>query len=240
MKRKSKLKIAALIIISIVLISTVFIVVYLNDYYHAQNADNALESTQTVKVIKTDTGYLFDGPGKDTAIVFYPGAKVEDISYSEILKSLAENGVDCFLVHMPCNLALFGINKMDNIMSNYNYSHWYIAGHSLGGAMAADYAYKNCDRLDGVIFLAAYSTKDISNTNLKVLSVYGSEDKVLKMQKVYDSRDYMPSDYEEYCIQGGNHAGYGDYGEQSGDGKATITPNEQQNITVQKILEMCR
>lgn len=236
-KPKSKLKIFLGVIAILILGMGVFSVVYVNDYYHATDKESDIASTQNVIVKQTDTGYMFDGAGTDTALVFYPGAKVEDISYAPILKSLAENGVDCFVVHMPCNLALFGINKMDKVMQEYNYEHWYIAGHSLGGAMASSYAYKNSDKLDGIIFLASYSTKDLSNTDLKVLSLYGSEDKVLNMDKVYDTRKYMPESYEEYCIQGGNHAGYAEYGKQKGDGEATITSQEQQSVAVDKILE---
>ena len=237
-KKNSRFKIVLMVIVSVILICGIFTGIYLNDYYHATDSNIALESTDAVNVIKIGNGYMYDGPGNDTAIVFYPGAKVEDIAYSAILKSLAENGVDCFLVHMPGNLALFGIDRMDDIMQQYNYEHWYIAGHSLGGAMAADYAYKNSEKLDGIVFLAAYSTKDLSDTGLKVLSLYGSEDRVLKMSKVEEYRKYMPSDYEEYCIQGGNHAGYADYGEQKGDGDALITAKEQQRITVDKMLKL--
>ena len=63
---------------------------------------------------------------------------------------------------------------------------------------------------------------------------------MLNMDKVYDTRKYMPESYEEYCIQGGNHAGVAEYGKQKGDGSATITLQEQQKITVEKILEMAK
>ena len=213
---------------------------YVNDYYHVIDRGSALTGTDTVKITQTEFGYLFDGEGENSALIFYPGAKVEDLAYSEILKQIAGSGTDCFLVHMPCNLAFFGKNSADKIISSYDYEHWYLMGHSLGGAMAAYYAADNSEKLDGLIFLAAYSTKDLSSNSesgFSVLSVYGSEDKVVKMEKIEQGRELMPDTYEEFVIDGGNHAGFGDYGKQSGDGEAKISGSEQKEQTAAKIIE---
>lgn len=199
-----------------------------------------MADAETVTVSATDFGYFFDGPGEDNALIFYPGAKVEDLAYADLLKRIAAEDVDCYLVHMPCNLAFFGINKANDIIDAYSYEHWYLAGHSLGGAMAASYAANNNDKLDGLIFLAAYSTNDLSDSDLKILSIYGSEDEVVKMEKIEQGRELMPSDYEEVQIDGGNHAGFGDYGEQNGDGTAAVSGNEQRAQTVTKNMEMIR
>ena len=214
---------------------------YVNDYYHVTDRDGAMSDTPTVKVVKTSTGYLYDGPGEDTALIFYPGAKVQDIAYAPLLKELAENGVDCYLVHMPGNLAIFGVNKAEEVLrdaagAGAAYEHWYLAGHSLGGAMAASFAAAHGEELEGLIFLGAYSTKDLSGTNLKVLSLYGSEDLVLNREKLAESHGLMPEDFTEYVIEGGNHAQHGDYGEQKGDGTAAITAEEQRDIVTEKIL----
>ncbi len=228
------------IISALILILAGIFVWYVGDYYHAADKDAALADTDSVKVSAADFGYVFDGPGEDDALIFYPGAKVEDLAYADLLKCLAAEGVDCFLVHMPCNLAFLGVNKADKVMNAYDYEHWYLAGHSLGGSMAADYAYKNSEKLDGLIFLAAYSTKDLSETDLRILSVYGSEDKIVNMEKIEQGRELMPSAYEEFCIEGGNHAGFGDYGKQSGDGDAAVSGDEQRAQTMRKIAEMIR
>ncbi len=237
MRKNKKILLIVLLAVGILLGGCVW---YIGNYYHVTDLENALAETNLVKITKIDTGYWYDGPGKEDALIFYPGAKVEDIAYAPLLKMLAEQGVDCFLVHMPCNLAFFGINKAEKIMDAYEYEQWFLAGHSLGGAMAAEYADKNSDRLDGLIFLAAYSTKDLAKTGLNILSIYGSEDKVLNMEKMQHSRLLMPDSYQEYCIVGGNHAGYGDYGAQKGDGTASITAQIQRQITVEKILKMIK
>ena len=211
---------------------------YIADYYHVTDKENALSDTELVKVTKTDFGYAFDGPGEETALIFYPGAKVEDLAYAELLKRIAAEGVDCYLVHMPLNFAFLGMNKANKIMEEYDHGHWYLAGHSLGGAMAAYYAADNSEKLDGLIFLAAYSTKDLSNSGINILSVYGSEDKVVNMEKIEQGRELMPDTYEEYCIDGGNHANFGDYGKQSGDGEASVSADEQKAVTAERIIGM--
>lgn len=239
MKCKKRLKRVGILLLIVFVIIFAGSTIYVGNYYHVQDRQAALQSTADVTVEEADYGYFFDGPGNDTALIFYPGAKVEDLAYANLLKQLAAEGIDCYLVHMPGNLAFLGMNRADKIMETYSYDHWYLAGHSLGGAMAAIYADKNSEKLDGLIFLAAYSTKDLSDTDLKVLSVYGSNDGVVNMDKVVDGRKLMPSAYEEFCIQGGNHAGYGDYGAQKGDGEADISSKEQQEETAEKIVEFC-
>ena len=238
MNRKKRI---AIIIMVLLLAMAGGCVWYVNDYYHVTDRDGAMSDTPVVKVVKTSTGYLYDGPGEDTALIFYPGAKVQDIAYAPLLKELAENGVDCYLVHMPGNLAIFGVNKAEEVLRNSvgtdaAYEHWYLAGHSLGGAMAASFAAAHSEELEGLIFLGAYSTGDLSGTDLRVLSLYGSEDQVLNREKLTESHALMPAEFTEYVIEGGNHAQYGDYGAQKGDGTATIAAEEQRKIATEKIL----
>lgn len=104
--------------------------------------------------------------------------------------------------------------------------------------MAAAYAAEHLDRLDGLVLLAAYPTKSLQVEGFSVLSLYGSEDGVLQMEKVEQGRAYMPDEYTEICIQGGNHAQFGNYGAQKKDGVATLSREEQQRETVRAICEM--
>lgn len=212
---------------------------YVNDYYHAdESIQEHLQEKNSVSLTEMSDGLFLDGSGGDTALIFYPGAKVEYISYLPLLSELAERGIDCFLIKMPCNLAFFGQNKAENVMDSYEYDHWYLAGHSLGGAMAASYASGHLEDLNGLALLAAYPTNSLETDSLSVLSIYGSEDGVLNMEKVKDGNEYMPEDFIEVCIEGGNHAQFGNYGEQKGDHAAKISREEQQKQTVDAILEM--
>lgn len=209
---------------------------YVNDYYHAEEyVNDYLQSSETVTVTTEDNIVFLDGAGTEHALIFYPGAKVEYTAYVPMFYTLAEQGIDCFVVKMPGNLAFFGMNKADDIMEKYEYENWYLSGHSLGGAMAANFAAEHGEKLDGLVLFAAYATKTLPD-NLCAVSVYGSEDKVLNMEKVESSRAFMPSDYTEYCIQGGNHAWFAYYGEQAGDGNASVSREEQQRLTVDAIV----
>ena len=211
-------------------------VVYVETYYRAlPETKDALTSTETVKVGKIRNGYRFDGPGEETAIIFYPGGKVECEAYAPLLHELAERGQDAFLIRMPLRLAFLGIDRAEAVMREYGYSRWYMMGHSLGGAMAAEYAGHH-DAVSGIIFLASYGTGRISE-NQQVLSIYGSEDGVLNRANYEKAKANWPESAVEMVIPGGNHAGFGTYGPQQGDHDGKMTAAEQQRITAE---EICR
>lgn len=212
---------------------------FVADYYHSdESVQTYMQKKGKTEIHEIKEGIFLDGPGEDEAVIFYPGAKVEYTAYIPMLYGLAEKGVDCFLVKMPCNLAVLGQNKADDILEHYEYTHWYLAGHSLGGAMAASYASNHLDDLDGLILLAAYPTKSLKSEDFSVLSVYGSEDGVLNMAKYEEVLEWMPDNYEELCIEGGCHAYFGNYGKQKGDGTAGISREEQQEQTAEAVVRM--
>lgn len=226
-----------IVLLFLVLLPVLGAGVYISDYYHAdQTALEALVPDEVTEITETDFGWCFDGPGNDTAMIFYPGGKVEETAYAPLLHELASAGTDVFLVKMPARLAVFSIDKAGSIMDRYDYRHWYIGGHSLGGASAAYFAEKNASRLDGLILLASYSAKKLDD-DLDVLLVFGSADGVLNMQKYRENRKNVSADAEEYIIEGGNHCQFGSYGFQSGDGMASIPAAEQVHETVSSITE---
>ncbi len=194
-----------------------------------ETAQEALKASAGVKVEQTEYGWFFDGPEEDTALIFYPGGKVEETAYAPLLHSLAENGADVCLVKMPFRLAFFSVNAAEEIMNRYGYKNWYIGGHSLGGVAAALYAEKH--DLDGLVLLASYPTKEVDEP---MLLVYGSEDGVLNLERVAQAEQY--GSVEKTVIEGGNHAGFGNYGEQKSDGKAGISAEEQQAETTDIVI----
>ena len=207
---------------------------YFGNYYHAdKTAQQAMKSSRTVKVKQTAEGYLFDGPAKKNAIIFYPGAKVETTAYAPLLKQIASQEADVFLVDMPLHMAFFGLNKADNIRASYHYQNWYMSGHSLGAAMAARYSADHLKDYRGLIMLAGYPTKDLHAANFSVLSIYGSKDGNAKM--LQKNPQYLPKDYTKQVIKGGNHAQFGNYGRQKGDGQETISRKAQQQATTQAV-----
>ncbi len=205
---------------------------YVSDYYHATDEAAAfLEDSADVLVKKESSGLFFDGPGSEKALVFYPGGKVEYTAYAPLMMRIAERGMDCFLLRMPLNIAFLGINKADDILKHYAYPQWYAGGHSLGGVAASLYSADH--EVDGLILLASYPLK---KQNTRILELYGSEDGVLNMKKRAEADRFLTEGAVVEVIEGGNHAGFGNYGEQSGDGEAKIRSEEQQSITAEKIL----
>lgn len=208
---------------------------YAGQYYHADAAaEDEMRSDEHVQIVRTHYGWLFDGPGGEEALIFYPGAKVEETAYAPLLHSLAEGGMDVCLVRMPLHLAVLGMNRADAVMREHSYARWYVGGHSLGGACAAIYASENGEKLSGVVLLGAYSTKPL-NEKLRVVLIYGSADGVLNREKYTEYRHFANSEVAEYVIEGGNHAQFGSYGEQKGDGEATVSAEEQVEQTVREI-----
>lgn len=220
---------------------------YVSDYYHA--GDYAIQAMGTVDEIQVDTtsknAVVYTPSAPRAGLIFYPGGKVEYTAYSPLMRACAEQGILCVLLEMPYNLAVFNINAADGIAEQYpEIETWFIGGHSLGGAMAAAYAADHSESLNGVILLAAYSIKDLKDSNLAVLSVYGSEDQVLDKVKYAKYRENLPDDTVETVIDGGCHAGFGNYGVQEGDGIPAITSEEQIRQTSEEIaetvLKICR
>ena len=202
-------------------------------YYHADDtAVKAMQSDGVVTVEQTKSGWLFDGPSDDKALIFYPGAKVDAKAYAPILRLLAQEDMDVYLVNMPLHLAFFGIGKAGEIIENSAYEQYYISGHSLGGAMAAYYAAEHESEFAGVILFAAYPTQE---TAIDTLVIYGSEDGVLNMARIAEAPKLVSGNYSEVVIDGGNHAQFGNYGKQKGDGEADISAEEQQTQTIQAI-----
>ena len=158
------------------------------------------------------------------------------------MRRMAERGVDCALVKMPLNFAIFKQNAFDGVMDSLRlgyqpYEHFYIGGHSMGGAIAAVYAANNPEKVEALIMLAAYPTKPLAS-DLKVLEIYGSEDTVINRKKLSEGARYLPKSAVVYEIAGGNHAQFGDYGVQSGDGEAAISVDKQLDETEEQIFNV--
>ena len=211
---------------------------YAADYYRAdETALSALRSDETVRVTRTGYGWLFDGPSETDALIFYPGGKVEETAYAPLLRRIAAGGTDVCLVKMPLRLAVLAPNRAAKVMAEQSYENWTIGGHSLGGAMAASYAAGHPEALRGLVLLAAYPTRAL-DPGLKVLSVVGSEDGVINREKLAAGEQYLPEDVQLCVIPGGNHAQFGSYGPQRGDGAARISPEEQWNETAALLAEL--
>lgn len=203
----------------------VALVLYASDYYRAE--DIAIQAS-TQEGLEVQGKYTILKGDSDTGIIFYPGAKVEAISYLPLLQQLQEEGFTCVLVEMPFHMAIFNSNAADKVFDmGLDVEKWYISGHSMGGGMASSYASKHPEKVEGLLLMGAYIYGDYPVE--KTLTIYGS----------YNSNLEEKMDYTEniFLIEGGNHAKFGNYGVQEGDHEGDITTEEQQRQTVEAIVD---
>ncbi len=198
----------------------------------SETAIASLDSDAVVAVTQ-DAWMTFSPVGDQptAGLVFYPGGRVDPRSYAPLARSIATEGFLVVVVPMPLNLAFFAPMRADAVMSTYGgVATWAIGGHSLGGAMAARYAYEREGVVDALILWAAYpaATDDLSSrSDLAALSLYGTQDGLMTATDLATSRPLMPEHTCWVPIEGGNHAQFGDYGAQGRDNAAAISLADQ-------------
>ncbi len=224
---KKWLKISLIAIISLVLLLTGAFFIYVSDYYRADDVAIAVMQSEATMHVQDNIIILSPTTSSDTALIFYPGAKVEYFAYLPILEKIKEScGITCILVKMPFNMAIFDANAADKTIDQFpDIKNWYIGGHSMGGAMASNYASKHQEKVKGLILLGAYIYGNYPAEN--ALTVYGTFNTSVA-EKINYTENIV-------TIEGGNHAQFGNYGKQKGDPDATISSVEQQNIAVEAI-----
>ena len=123
-----------------------------------QEAIDALVSDDVVGV-QTGDWYVFEpaDSATKTGLVFYPGGYVDPRAYAPPAREIAAAGYLVVIPTMPLNLAILGANQAAEIIDAYpGLDQWAIGGHSLGGAMAAQYASGDSENIDGLALWASY------------------------------------------------------------------------------------
>ncbi len=202
----------------------------------------ALQSDNQVQV--TTEPWLAFQPTQQTpttGLIIYPGGRVDPRAYAPQAHDIAGHGYLVVIVPMPLNLAVFGSGKASSVIEAYpGIENWVIGGHSLGGSMAALYAYQHTDQIDGLVLWASYpaNSNDLANSNIKVVSISGSLDGLATPAKIDASRSLLPAGTTWVQISGGNHAQFGWYGDQPGDNPATISREDQQAQVIQATINL--
>ncbi len=203
-------------------------------------AVQALQSDGEVTITTADW-LVFRPVESEPAVgyIFYPGGRVAPESYAPYARALAQAGYLVVIVPMPLNLAVFGIERADGVLAAFpEITDWVIGGHSLGGSMAARYAFDHPDQIAGLVLLASYpeADRDFSARDIVAASIYGTLDGLASVQQVESTRTLFPDEAQFIALEGGNHAQFGDYGDQAGDNPATITREAQQAQAVEATL----
>ncbi len=253
-KKNRAIKILGIILAVIVILVAALYVgfrIYTSSYYASDFAViDKIEARLEMEVesFSDEYGSVFipERQRPKAVIAFYPGGKVEYSAYSSLMYELASRGYLCVLPKMPNNLAVMKIQAIEDMgkarpgeFEKTKDLSWYLAGHSLGGVAVSEYlgsvAGTDLDKFTGLILCASYTTEDLSSRNLRLLSVYGDRDGVMKMSAYEQSKKFWPSDSTEEVIEGGIHSYFGSYGIQDGDGEPAITNEEQLARTAQII-----
>lgn len=190
--------------------------------------------------VEREDGQLVFQPSSPNGkgFIYYPGGLVEPEAYGVTAQSIADAGYLVVIPKMPLNLAFTGINRADGIQAEFpEIESWAIGGHSLGGAMAAEYAKNNVDSIDGLIMFASYpaNTEEFVDFPIPILTIIGSNDPGSPEQEAF--YDAISDSASRFIIEGGNHRQYADYSFQNNDGIATISAAEQQAQIIEATIE---
>jgi len=230
-RRRNKIIIGVLLVVTVVLVG--FVVWAETPPAPMPEAYEALESNSAVTV-STGNWLVFEPLASNisTGFIVYPGGRIDFRSYAPLAKAIAAEGYLVVIPSMPLNLAVLGVNTANDVIASYpQINAWAIGGHSLGGTMAAQFAYENPSKIRGLVLWAAYpaSGTDLSKSNLLVTTIHGSDDGLVNSAQIDDSLKLLPTSTVRVEIAGGNHAQFGWYGDQGGDNAATITREFQQS-----------
>jgi hypothetical protein len=176
--------------------------------------------SQTYDLVETDFGYAKE-TDSSIGLLVYGGGKVDPLSYAY----LSELDANVFLLRFPFNLAVFGIQKGQQVIDQYpEITTWVVVGHSLGGAMGSVFSQNNRS-IQGVVYLASYP---VNPSERPQLALFATRDGLLEYEDYLDR--FLPG--QVVLIEGGNHAGFGEYGTQAGDLEATMSSLQQRLITL--------
>lgn len=168
----------------------------------------------------------------DVGLVFVPGAKVDPWAYAAVLQGVAEDGVTVVITRPWLNLAFFDLRPLDAFTSAApEIDRWAVGGHSLGGVRACQLA----TDADALVLFGSYCANDLSDDDLAVLSLAGSEDGLSTPTKIADARGNLPDDADLVEIEGAAHASFGDYGPQDGDGTPQISDAEMHRVVTEQL-----
>lgn len=205
-----------------------FLVWTSNPYQPMPQALEALKGDPRVEV-QTDAWLVFRPRASEptTGFIFYPGGLIDYRAYAPPAKSIAAQGYLVVIVPMPFNLAFFDTNRANDVIAKYPaIKRWVIGGHSLGGVAAATFVKSHPIAVQGIAFWASYPADSMSDARVRVVSIYGTKDG--SVDQLLGARSLVPASTQWVVIRGGNHAQFGYYGVQAGDGVATIAREEQQ------------
>lgn len=202
--------------------------------------ESFLQSSKNIKAAENDNFYSFE-PVKQSKeiLIFFPGAMVDPKAYVPLCRKIADNNIQVYLIKMPWRLASQGykLPKELNLFADSTKTY-ILAGHSLGGKMAAQFVYENPNLIDKLILIGTTHPRDISlaDSKIPILKIYGSNDGVADEKLIFENKPKLPATAKFIKIEGANHSQFGYYGFQLGDSSSSISRGQQQEETLKHII----
>lgn len=188
---------------------------------------------------------------RKTGFIFYPGGMVDPKAYAPMARRLAENGFAVYIIKLPLGSAPLSGQETDvmddtrQIMdTDPSIQRWVLGGHSRGAAIASRFASNHSDLFSGLILIGTSHPKDskfdLSKSGLLVMKIYATRDGLASLSEIEETSKFLPGDTIWIKIDGGNHSQFGYFGTLLGDGRAEISREEQQEVTISAILSMLK
>ena len=152
-----------------------------------------------------------------TGLIFVPGARVDARAYAHLLRPLVEAGYFVAVLKEPLGFSILDPDHPESVLAVHpDITYWALGGHSLGGTTAAAAADAH-EQVNGLVLFGAYPASRIERTDLRVISVFGSEDGLVAPAEIERSKANLPAGTVYLEVPGAAHSWFGDYGEQPGD-----------------------
>jgi len=204
------------------------------DYlYPAKEVDPAALKSGDRVLVTERAGHWSFAPAKgasSTALLFFPGGGVDPTAYAPLARSVAAEGYPVHLVKLSGKPAAPDEHRRTAVArgkavvkAEPGVKRWVVGGHSMGGAIAARFAHEAPEQFRGLALVATTHPRDFDLSTFAgdVTKVYGTEDGVAKQAQSEANKKLLPAKTTWVRVEGGNHAQFGYYGAQPGDGKAT-------------------
>lgn len=226
------------IVLVVAVLATVGILFYANMVMRGDRAA-ALEAWNdpAVQITSTDHSIVIRPTEGATGagLVFIPGAKVDPYAYLYKLSGIVEqSGATVVITKPTLNLAFFDTRPLSVFEADApEVTRWWVGGHSLGGVRACQLA--GTDGTVGLVLFGSYCANDLSTSGLAVLSISGSADGLSTPAKIEAAKHLLPAGTDFVEIEGLNHAGFGDYGFQPGDGVSSLTDAQERSAITDQL-----
>ncbi len=184
-------------------------------------------------------------PGAPAGLLFFCGSGVAAEAYVPMLHAVAAAGYPVRIIKLPWRFAPLDGNQQEALararraMAAYvGVQRWVVAGHSLGGALAARLVHEAPGVPAALVLVGTTHPKrqDLSWLRIPVTKVFASNDGVARASDVIRNKALLPAHTRWIEILGGNHSQFGHYGHQLLDGDATVSRAAQQEVVVKALL----